>query len=85
FLRRNGFDTPSPALAFCTARPADCLALPATGAVYADRSRKEPGLLRTGGREVDIFTDRGFDWGGAWKHLLDYQHFEYDTAKLLEE
>jgi L,D-peptidoglycan transpeptidase YkuD (ErfK/YbiS/YcfS/YnhG family) len=85
FLRRSGFDAPSPALAFCTARPADCLVLPATGAPYADRSREEPGLFRTGSGEIGFFTDRGFDWGGAWKHLLDYQHFEYDTAKLLAQ
>jgi len=85
FLRHNGFDAPSPALAFCTARPADCLVLPATGAVYTDRTKEEAGLIRTGSREVGFFTDRGFDWGGAWKHLLDYQHFEYDTVKLLEE
>lgn len=83
FLRRNGYDAPSPALAFCTARPADCLLLPSAGAKYADRAREEPGLIRTGGREIGFFTSRGFDWAGAWKHLLDYQHFEYDPAKLL--
>jgi len=85
FLRRNGFDAPSPALAFCTARPADCLVLPATGAPYADRAREDQGLIKTGSREIGFFTDRGFDWGGSWKHLLDYQHFEYDTAKLLAQ
>jgi L,D-peptidoglycan transpeptidase YkuD (ErfK/YbiS/YcfS/YnhG family) len=85
FLRRNGYDAPSPALAFCTARPADCLVLPATGAPYADRTREDPGLIRNGSREIGFFTDRGFDWGGSWRHLLDYQHFEYETAKLLAE
>ncbi len=85
FLRRNGFDAPSPALAFCTARPADCLVLPATGAPYADRTREVPGLIRAGSREISFFTERGLNWGGSWKHLLDYQHFEFDTAKLLAQ
>ena len=83
FLKRNGFDAPSPALAFCTARPADCLLLPAAGAPYRDRSRDVPGMLKAGSREISFFTDRGFDWAGTWRHLLDYQHFEYDPARLL--
>lgn len=85
FLRRIGYDAPSPALLFCTLRPADCLVLPGSGAAYADRTGDVTGLLKNGSREVGFFTDRGFDWGGVWTHLLDYQHFEYDTAKLLAE
>ena len=23
-----------------------------------------------------LFIDRGFEWGGAWTSLKDYQHFE---------
>jgi hypothetical protein len=23
-----------------------------------------------------LFTERGFMWGGDWKSLKDYQHFE---------
>lgn len=83
FLRRMGYDAPSPAFAFCTARPADCLVLPGIGARYSDRSLEVPGLIKTGSIQIGFFTERGFDWGGSWQHLLDYQHFEYDTAKLL--
>jgi hypothetical protein len=25
---------------------------------------------------MKAFTTRGFDWGGTWKSLKDYQHFE---------
>ncbi len=85
FLSRNGYNSPSPAFTFCTARPADCLVLPPAGSAYVDRSLPVAGYLLPGSAAVKAFTDRGFDWGGTWGRLLDYQHFEYDTAKLLEK
>lgn len=85
FLSRNGYSGPSPAFTFCTERPSDCLVLPPAGAAYADRSLQVEGYLLPGSPAVKAFTDRGFDWGGTWGRLLDYQHFEYDTAKLLEK
>lgn len=85
FLRRNGFDTVSPVLSFCTERPADCLVLPPAAAVYVDRSKKVPGYLHSDSTAVKAFTDRGFDWGGNWSRLLDYQHFEYGSEKLLSQ
>ena len=83
FLGRNGYGGPSPAFTFCTTRPSDCLVLPPQGAVYVDRSLPVMGYLLPGSAAVKAFTERGFDWGGTWGRLLDYQHFEYDTAKLL--
>ncbi len=85
FLRRNGYDTASPAFTFCTERPTDCLVLPATGVAYIDRSKKVPGYLHSDSAAVKAFTRQGFDWGGGWESLLDYQHFEYDSAKLLSK
>lgn len=85
FLSRNGYNTPSPAFTFCTQRPADCLVLPAAGVACVDRSLAVPSYLLPGSAAVTAFTDRGFDWGGSWGRLLDYQHFEYDTAKLLQK
>jgi hypothetical protein len=85
FLSRNGYTGPSPAFGFCSARPADCLVLPPAGAAYIDRSLPVPGYLLPDSPAVKAFTDRGFDWGGTWGRLLDYQHFEYDTAKLLDK
>jgi hypothetical protein len=41
-----------------------------------------PGRLLPNTKAVTAFTDRGFDWGGAWERLLDYQHFECDVEKL---
>lgn len=85
FLRRNGYNTASPVLSFCTDRPNDCLVFPEIGREYIDRSKKVPGYLQTDSAAVNAFTNQGFVWGGSWSSLLDYQHFEYDSAKLLGE
>ncbi len=84
FLGRNGYTGPSPAFIFCTQRPADCLVLPPAGVAHLDRSQTAPGYLLPNSAAVKAFTGRGFDWGGSWGRLLDYQHFEYDTKKLLQ-
>lgn len=85
FLRRKGYAAPSPAWQFCTERPADCLVLPPAAAVNVDRRQKMPGYLDADGAAVKAFTHRGFEWGGNWSSLLDYQHFEYDTTLLLKQ
>lgn len=36
----------------------------------------EPGTLVARSEAVKIFTSRGFEWGGNWVSLKDYQHFE---------
>lgn len=50
---------------------------PATAGAYRDRRRTEPGLLHAGDPAVRAFTDRGWQWGGAWRSPVDYQHFEH--------
>ncbi|WP_404383323.1 M15 family metallopeptidase [Knoellia locipacati] len=35
-----------------------------------------PGMLIDGDDAVTSFTSRGFDWGGHWTSLRDYQHRE---------
>ena len=54
----------------------DGTVFPPTGAAFADRLRRTPGMLRAGDRAVLEFTRRGWTWGGAWASLKDYQHFE---------
>jgi hypothetical protein len=49
---------------------------PANAARYLDRTRTDPGLLHKGDPAVRAFTDRGWQWGGAWRAPIDYQHFE---------
>ncbi len=34
------------------------------------------GTIKTGSKIIKIFKDRGWTWGGDWKSLKDYQHFQ---------
>lgn len=49
---------------------------PGNAAPYLDRSRRGPGLLHDADPAVRAFTDRGWAWGGYWRTVKDYQHFE---------
>ena len=53
--------------------------LPPEGETYA-RNRSErkdiPGKIDATDLCYRLFTSRGFRWGGAWRSLKDYQHFE---------
>ena len=35
-----------------------------------------PGTISDTSFIVKVFTGKGWSWGGNWKHLKDYQHFE---------
>jgi hypothetical protein len=48
--------------------------LPPEGARWADRSLDHP--MRIDADVARIFEARGFAWGGRWRSLQDYQHFE---------
>jgi hypothetical protein len=50
--------------------------LPAAGADYLDRDDVRPGMIVKNDEVVKAFKNRGFDWGGSWHSLKDYQHFE---------
>jgi len=49
---------------------------PTTAAHYLDRGRDDLGLLHDGDAAVQVFTSRGWRWGGDWSNPIDYQHFE---------
>lgn len=83
FLRRLGYDIPSPIVQFCSQRPDDCLVLPSAEAL-SGTAQEGPGVFTPGSKEVRAFTDRGFTWGGIWQRLLDGHHFEYDVTRLLQ-
>jgi hypothetical protein len=55
--------------------------LPPGGREFADRDKRAPGLLRAGDEAVRAFTRRGWTWGGAWRSLKDYQHFEKSPTR----
>jgi hypothetical protein len=43
---------------------------------YKDRSIKEKGMILKGSNIVNLFKKRGWNWGGDWNSLKDWQHFE---------
>lgn len=49
---------------------------PATAGAYADRSATFPYKIERGDLCHRLFTAHGFTWGGDWKSVKDYQHFE---------
>ena len=53
---------------------------PATAAPYLDRSKSFPYKIEKGDLCHKLFTENGFEWGGEWTTVKDYQHFE-----LIEE
>ena len=49
---------------------------PATGRPYVDRSKSFPYRITKRDLCYRLFTRHGFRWGGDWRTLKDYQHFE---------
>jgi len=50
--------------------------LPEAGREYLDRSDLRHGMIPPGSVARTAFAAEGFEWGGAWTSLKDYQHFE---------
>jgi len=50
--------------------------LPPGGKKYLDRAAKAMGIIVRGGTCYTIFKKYGWNWGGDWLSLKDYQHFE---------
>lgn len=50
--------------------------LPLEGKKYADRALPARGKIVKDDFLYNEFTKRGWDWGGNWLDLQDYQHFE---------
>ena len=49
---------------------------PATGRPYLDRSKHHVYMIKKDDFCYRLFKEKGFRWGGDWKHSKDYQHFE---------
>lgn len=49
---------------------------PAAGKRYADRSKTNKYKIERGDLCYRLFKQHGFRWGGEWRSLKDYQHFE---------
>lgn len=50
---------------------------PATAKKYANRKADFPYKITRYDLCYKLFTKYGFSWGGAWRSLKDYQHFEF--------
>jgi hypothetical protein len=53
----------------------DDLVIPERASAYLARERVRPGMVTAGGPVVAAFADIGWEWGGDWTTLKDYQHF----------
>ena len=62
----------------CVRRKKDgtLLVQPLTGKPYVNRSKKFKYKITQKDLCYRLFTKHGFKWGGAWRSLKDYQHFE---------
>lgn len=53
---------------------------PATAVKYTDREKVFPYKINEGDLCYKLFIEHGFEWGGHWKSVKDYQHFELPDA-----
>ena len=49
---------------------------PATAGEYTDRTKSFPYKIDREDLCYKLFTEHGFEWGGNWRTVKDYQHFE---------
>ncbi|MBR4729949.1 MAG: M15 family metallopeptidase [Prevotella sp.] len=49
---------------------------PSNGIPYADRRKSYPYKIVKGDLLYRLFIQHGFKWGGNWRSMKDYQHFE---------
>ena len=62
----------------CVRRQKDgtLLIQPATGKPYVNRNKSFKYKITTSDLCYRLFKQHGFRWGGSWRSLKDYQHFE---------
>jgi D-alanyl-D-alanine carboxypeptidase len=51
------------------------LVLPELASAYLDRDLIRPGMIEENGPVVRAFASVGWEWGGNWETVKDYQHF----------
>ena len=57
---------------------------PITGEPYLDRDADFPYKIEENDLCRKLFTEHGFEWGGAWEDRKDYQHFAIPDEKIAE-
>ncbi len=66
----------------------DRIVQPSGSEAYLDRDASFPYKIEEGDLCWQLFTDHGFEWGGSWENVKDYQHFELPdsvTDQLLKQ
>lgn len=56
--------------------------LPEGGTEYLERENIRKGMIVKGDVCYNAFKSRGWTWGGEWKTLKDYQHFELNITDI---
>lgn len=51
------------------------LVLPELASSYRNRHRQRPGMIAKNDPVVQAFASIGWEWGGNWESVRDYQHF----------
>ena len=51
------------------------LVLPELASAYLDRGADQAGMIAPADVVVTAFASIGWEWGGDWQSLKDYQHF----------
>lgn len=51
---------------------------PLTGTFYVDRTQNFPHKIDHSDLCYKLFTAQGFEWGGDWTGVKDWQHFEFN-------
>lgn len=51
---------------------------PLTGAFYTDRTQNFPHKIDRSDLCYRLFISEGFEWGGDWSGVKDWQHFEFN-------
>jgi hypothetical protein len=59
-----------------TSRNGRRLVSPENSHSYVDRSKSFPYKIEEGDLCYRLFIEHGFTWGGHWRTMKDYQHFE---------
>lgn len=57
------------------------IVLPPVSKIYLDRTKITKGMIVKNDNVYNIFIQHGWEWGGDWKSLKDYQHFEKNLQK----
>ncbi len=55
------------------------LVLPELASSYLERGTGLPGMIDSGSPVIDAFASIGWEWGGDWNSLKDYQHFSLNN------